>query len=30
MALHVAAALFHHAVRRDDVLTRMPPGRSVA
>ncbi|WP_026432510.1 cytochrome b [Paracidovorax oryzae] len=25
--LHVGAALFHHRVRRDDVLTRMLPGR---
>ena len=25
VALHVAAALFHHRVRRDDVLTRMLP-----
>ncbi|WP_316232127.1 cytochrome b [Bradyrhizobium sp. SZCCHNR1051] len=30
VALHVAAALFHHVVRRDGVLTRMLPGRSVA
>ncbi|WP_295932636.1 cytochrome b [uncultured Xanthomonas sp.] len=26
--LHVAAALFHHWVRRDEVLTRMLPGRT--
>jgi cytochrome b561 len=26
-ALHAAAALWHHFVRRDDVLTRMLPGR---
>jgi len=25
--LHVAAALYHHRVRRDDVLVRMLPGR---
>ncbi|WP_315813894.1 cytochrome b [Bradyrhizobium sp. SZCCHNR2028] len=30
VALHVAAALFHHVVRRDGVLTRMLPGRSAA
>lgn len=30
VALHVAAALFHHLVRRDNVLTRMLPGRSAA
>lgn len=28
VALHVAAALFHHVVRRNGVLTRMLPGRS--
>lgn len=27
VALHVAASLFHHFVRRDDTLTRMLPGR---
>lgn len=26
VCLHVAAALFHHVVRRDDVLSRMMPG----
>lgn len=26
IALHVAAALFHHVVRRDNVLARMTPG----
>jgi cytochrome b561 len=26
-ALHAAAALWHHFVRRDNVLTRMLPGR---
>ncbi|MGY4309098.1 cytochrome b561 [Bradyrhizobium sp. USDA 4369] len=30
VALHVVAALFHHLVRRDGVLTRMLPGRSAA
>ncbi|NPU14831.1 cytochrome b [Bradyrhizobium sp. 83002] len=30
VGLHVAAALFHHAVRRDGVLTRMLPGRPAA
>ncbi|WP_369943375.1 cytochrome b [Xanthomonas medicagonis] len=29
VALHVAAALFHHWVRRDDVLARMLPWRVV-
>jgi len=27
VALHAAAALFHHFVRRDDVLNAMLPGR---
>lgn len=27
IALHASAALFHHFVRRDDVLNRMLPGR---
>lgn len=27
IALHAAAALFHHHVRRDDTLVRMLPGR---
>jgi len=26
MGLHIAAALKHHFVNRDDVLTRMLPG----
>jgi len=30
IAIHVGAALFHHFYRRDGVLTRMLPGRSVA
>ncbi|WP_315743385.1 MULTISPECIES: cytochrome b [unclassified Bradyrhizobium] len=30
VGLHVAAALFHHVVRRDDVLTRMLPHRRPA
>ncbi len=30
VALHVAAALFHHRVRRDDVLTRMLPCSTAA
>ncbi|MGJ4889621.1 cytochrome b [Bradyrhizobium sp. HKCCYLR20261] len=30
VALHVAAALVHHIVRRDGVLTRMLPGRPAA
>jgi cytochrome b561 len=27
IALHIAAALFHHFVRRDNVLNAMLPGR---
>ncbi|WP_315779170.1 MULTISPECIES: cytochrome b [unclassified Bradyrhizobium] len=30
VGLHIAAALFHHLVRRDGVLTRMLPGRGSA
>jgi cytochrome b561 len=26
--LHVAAAVYHHFVRRDDILLRMMPGRT--
>lgn len=29
VALHVAAALWHHFIRRDDVLTRMLPSRAL-
>ncbi|GMV61566.1 MAG: hypothetical protein AMXMBFR74_07350 [Parvibaculum sp.] len=29
VALHIAAALWHHFVRRDDVLTRMLPSRDL-
>lgn len=27
IAVHIGAALYHHALRRDDTLTRMLPGR---
>jgi cytochrome b561 len=25
--VHVTAAVYHHAVLKDEVLTRMPPGK---